>query len=141
MAKAADVADAVDERGWMPATREEAERALGGRVAMVEGLPVVSYRVRIGGGVQVRTVQSLGSGVELQLLQTTAALGRGAVAEAPTPTVVSGLAEMRTRIAPRRAADSLVPVTDTVVIGGFRIVGRAPVSLDSLRALLKKIKK
>jgi hypothetical protein len=141
MAKtAADVADAVDERGWMPTTREEAERVLGAPVATIEGLPVVSYQVRMAGGVQVRTIQSLGLGKELELRQSPVAPGRVAAAPVPAPTVVPGLAEMRARMAPKLAGDSVVPVTDTVVIGGSRIVGRAPVSLDSLRALLKKIK-
>jgi len=134
MAKAAaDVADAMDERGWMPTTREEAERVLGAPVVTVEGLPVVSYQVRMAGGVQVRTVQSLGSGTELELRQSAVTPGRAVAA----PTVVHGVTEMRISTP---AADSVVPAIDTVVVDGFRIVGRAPVSLDSLRALLKKIK-
>jgi hypothetical protein len=134
MAKmAADVADALDERGWIPATREAAEQALGGPVVTVEGLPVVSYRLRTIGGVEVRTVQSLGAGMELELRQSKLTLARGAVATAPAPEARARGAEL-----PSRAAAE--PATDTVEIDRFRIVGRAPISLDSLRALLRKIK-
>ncbi len=135
MAKsAADVADVLDERGWVPTTRETAERALGGPVATVEGLPVVSYRLRTVGGVQVLTVQSLGPGMELELHQSAVTLARGAVAPTPTAVGAAGVAEMHVRTA-------VGPATDTVEIGGFRVVGRAPISIDSLRALLKKIKR
>ena len=71
--------------------------------------------------------------MELELRQSAVTPGRAVAA----PTVVHGVTEMRISTP---AADSVVPAIDTVVVNGFRIVGRAPVSLDSLKALLKKIK-
>jgi hypothetical protein len=133
MAKtAANVADAIDAREWVPATRETAERALGGPIVTVEGLRVVSYALRLAGGVQVRTVQSLGAGIELELRQSAAPPARGAVTPAPGGAGAAGIAEMHVTAA--------APATDTIAINGFRIVGRAPISVDSLRALLKRIK-
>ena len=131
----ADRADReADETSWRLVDRREAERLLGGSVARVAGLVTLGHAVRLeAGGYVVRTRQRLGD-VELELIQRRAVAPKGA-------------AQARARIAVDAVAREIVDdertegkVNQTVRRLGFVITGRAPIPLDSLRALLARLR-
>ena len=131
----ADPADReADETSWRLVDRREAERLLGGSIARVEGLVTLGHAVRLeAGGYVVRTRQRLGD-VELELIQRRAVAPKGA-------------AQARARIAVDAVAREIVDdertegeVNQTVRRLGFVITGRAPIPLDSLRALLARLR-
>lgn len=131
----ADRADReADETSWRLVDRREAERLLGGSVARVAGLVTLGHAVRLeAGGYVVRTRQRLGD-VELELIQRRAVAPKGA-------------AQARARIAVDAVAREIVDdertegkVNRTVRRLGFVITGRAPIPLDSLRALLARLR-
>jgi hypothetical protein len=113
------------------ATREVAERALGGPAATVAGLRVRAYRVVDSLVPVVEVVQEIAPGVELVLRQTPA---RRAAAPPPSDRAAEPGA------ARRYAADAIGAV-DSVLVSGLRVEARAPVSPDSLRALLRRLRR
>jgi hypothetical protein len=121
----------ADAAAYRLATREVAEQALGGPAATVAGLPVRAYRVVDSLVPVVEVVQEIAPGVELVLRQTPA---RSAAAPPPSDRA----AEPGT--ARRYAADAIGAV-DSVLVSGLRVEARAPVSPDSLRALLRRLRR
>lgn len=110
--------------GWVPLEPADAEALLGHPPLSVPDLPVALI-ARSPSGDSVRVVQELGNGRLLMLVQTRAlpANARGAEGTA------SGAA----------ASDAALAVA-TVVTAGVRVTGSAPVSPDSLRGLLAKLR-
>ncbi len=132
---------------WTEVNEATAQAFLAGPVAVVEDFPVVTYATRVADGRRaVRVRQDLGSAGLLELVQET--LGGFALAEAqernreraaddPLPVAADRL----------RAADEIESVerkdsltTVSVRRGNYLITIRAPISMDSLRALLKRIR-
>jgi hypothetical protein len=112
---------------WIGTTRAAAERVLGHPLLVVDGLAIT--RVELAADSSVRVRQDLGDGTALDLVQSRAATRVAAEA------VADAAAEPRERLA--RAAP---PAVDTVV-DGVRVVLSAPVSADSLRVLLSKLRR
>jgi hypothetical protein len=115
---------------WIAATRTDAERVLGGTLLIVEGLPITGVDVAADSAA-VRVRQELADGVTLDLVQSRVAARDAAPAEA----VAGAALEIRARI-----AQVGPPVVDTV-LAGIRVSASAPVSPDSLRVLLSRIRR
>ena len=116
-AAAADLA----EQSWRTVTRAEAERRLGGPVAMIPGLPSLGTSVfGTGDAAVARTLQVLGAGLTIELLQQRAT--------APAAMPQAG-----------RAMGSEPGQSLTVQWEGFSVTGRALVPADSLRRLLSRL--
>ncbi|HEY8468024.1 MAG TPA: zf-HC2 domain-containing protein [Longimicrobiales bacterium] len=132
---AADVSVAGAD-AWTPVDRAEAERRLGGKLILVEGLDVASIEAADSAGApRVRVRQPLGAGVFLELVQqravaekTAAAAGRAAAPSAPRQDTLAGRP-------PEAVPESLVVERD-----GFTVTLRAIVSTDSLRALAGRLR-
>ena len=125
---------AIAPDAWRAVPRAEAERLLGGSIALIAGLPVESHRVSSDGGpVQVRTTQILPDGAEVELVQWR----RPPAVEAPAP--APSLAQR----AQRRdaAADTAGGASLVVEVDGFVVTGRARVPADSLRVLLGRLRR
>ncbi|HEV2131038.1 MAG TPA: zf-HC2 domain-containing protein [Longimicrobiaceae bacterium] len=140
-AEAAALRDAVDgEVRWEPVDRAEAERRLGGRLRLVPGLPTLGISARVEEGQPViRTVQRLEGGEWRELLQQRKT-------PATEPAVDARAAGARAEAAPaatappRPAVDAADGLASLVTHrDGFRITTRAPISADSLRALLSRV--
>ena len=102
---------------WSPRSPAEAGAAVGFAMASVPGLPVISVDVgRLDGVDALRVRQSLGRGATLTLLE----------ARAPIVLDASATPDGRALSAIRRS--------------GVSIVGAAPVPLDSLNALLERVR-
>jgi len=125
-AAAADLA----EQAWLTVTQAEAERRLGGPVAIIPGLPSLGTSIfGTGDGAVVRTLQVLGPGLTIELLQRRTAAPereRVAAAQAAMPQAARALQE--------EPGQSL-----TVQWEGFSVTGRALVPADSLRRLLQSL--
>ena len=121
---------------WRSVTLDEAQALLGGDLQRVEGLRTLGYAVRaVRGGVEVRTEQRLESGSVLELLQRRAD-------EPPVSVALPPPEAARQRVdpaAPSFAARQAATPAEAVRRGPFLITGRAPISLDSLRALLLRL--
>ncbi len=132
--------EALEAEGWTEVNEATAQAFLAGPVAVVEDFPVVTYATRVADGRRaVRVRQDLGSARLLELVQE--ALGGFALAEAQE--------RDRERAADDRlrAADEIDSVerkdsltTVSVRRGNYLITIRAPISMDSLKALLKRIR-
>lgn len=129
--------------GWETIGRERAEALLGGRLRTVEGLPVLSVRARgSGSDVEVWTAQQLPSGHTLNLWQVPVVAAASA-----EPEPGQGSAGVVPRSAGARAREADAPgqqvagyeAVERVRSGGFLIEARAPLSADSLRALLARL--
>lgn len=115
------------EQGWVTVSPAEAARRLGGPVAMIPGLPSLGTSVSgTGESVVARTIQVLGPGQTIELVQQrTVARERAA--------------------APAVAAQAGAPLRDTgagpvtVQWEGFSVRGSALVPQDSLRKLLQRL--
>jgi cytoskeletal protein RodZ len=114
---------------WIGTTRSEAERVLGHPLLLVEGLAVTGVQLAADSGA-VRVRQSLAGGGTLELVLSRAAPPEPVVADA----VAGAAAEPRERLA-RNA-----PPTVESVVDGVRVVLSGPVSPDSLRALLARLR-
>lgn len=127
---AAEEHDTVAAAPWYPVTPTEAGDALSGAVYTIPGLPVVAHESGVvDGAPAIRVIQSLPTGVEVALIQQAAdVLGRRealrARAAAPAPAAVG--------------TDSVLSVS--VLRDGVRVTLRAPLALDSLRALAERIR-
>jgi hypothetical protein len=113
---------------WTVTTRAAAEAVLGAPLALLAGVPVTAIEVSADSQA-VRVRQDLGPGVTLELVQSRAA-----------DAVASGLAagavtDAEDRLQRAQAA----PAVETRVINGIWIVARAPVTADSLRALVGRL--
>ncbi len=107
---------------WMSVDRGAAEQLLGGRLRVHEHLPVISVRVRSSeGSPEVWTSQQLASGHTLDLVQV----------PADTASVVPG---------GRYESTQELRWVEWIRVDGFLIEARAPVSPDSLRALVNSLK-
>ena len=129
-------ADAAVTGPWTPVDRAEAERRLGGRLILVEGLEVASIEAAdSAGGPRVRVRQPLAAGVFLELVQQRAAAAK--------PAEAGGRAGVSA--APRRDApvDRMTdPAAEVFAVerDGFTVTLRAVLSPDSLRALAGRLR-
>jgi hypothetical protein len=113
---------------WTAATRAAAEAVLRAPLVLLADLPVAGIEISADGGA-VRVRQDLGPGVTLELVQLRAA---DAVASSLAAGAVTD-AEARLQ----RAVTA--PAVETRVIDGVWIMARAPVTADSLRALVARL--
>jgi hypothetical protein len=120
--------------GRIVISRETAEHVLGGSLATIEGVPIEEYYMLVGEEV-VQTVQRLPRGEVLELEQWRANQPRTAEGLA-----AGAMAGRQRRQEPARA-DSAVIAAESLLVDGLRIVGRAPISADSLRVLLRKVRR
>lgn len=132
-ARAADVA----EEAWITVTPAEAERRLGGPLATIPGLPSLGTTVfGTGPSTETRTIQMLGPGLTIELVQQRAATAATEPAAreraVPAPAAVPQVA---------RAAGGEPGRSLTVEWEGFSVTGRALVSADSLRQLLSRLRR
>jgi len=125
---AAEMAEEV----WVTVTPAEAERRLGGPLATIPGLPSLRTTVfGTGPAVMTRTIQVLGPGLTIELVQergSPPAKERAAVPAAPPE-------------AAGRAAAAEPGPSITVQWEGFSVTGRALVPADSLRKLLSRLRR
>lgn len=127
---------------WIPVTRARAEALLGDSLLLVDGLPLIGIEAAPPTRA-VRIRQSLGPDRMLELVEEAGEKGEtgktGAMARraedraAAAPAVDSPIGRFYRLATPVEAAD-------TVLVNGIRVIGRAPVSPDSLRVLLRKLR-
>jgi hypothetical protein len=111
-------------------TGEEAARALGGSLAALDGLPIEAYyRLAAEPGV-IQTEQRLPGGGTLELEQWRAGTAR------PTTPEPASVARKASPL-----ADSPAVAAESLRVGDLRIVARAPIPADSLRALVRRIRR
>ncbi len=122
-------------QAWTTVTPAEAERRLGGPLATISGLPSLGTAVSGAGQATVaRTIQVLGPGQTIELVQQHAAApARERAAAPPAAPTAAPQAER----ALRRQDEAGVSVT--VQWEGFSVTGRALVPADSLRKLLQRL--
>lgn len=121
-------APALPGQAWVTVTAAEAERRLGGPLATIPGLPSLGTSVYgAGEAVVARTIQVLGPGQAIELVQQRAAAPDRERAAAP-----SAQAGRTLRDEPG--------VSVTVQWEGFSVTGRALVPADSLRKLLDRLR-
>jgi hypothetical protein len=130
---------------WQPVGREQAEQLLGGALKTVEGLPVLSVYARATGAApEVWTAQQLASGHQLNLRQTPVGgdrfgdLEEGVAANERNQPAADPVSEMEARPQPRQQA--YYETLESRRVDGFLIEARAPLSADSLRILLSRLK-
>ncbi len=130
---------------WQPVRREQAEALLGGALKTVEGLPVLSVYARAAGAVpEVWTAQQLASGHQLNLRQTPLGGDRfGDLEEGGTENErdepgADPVSEMEARPQPQQQA--YYETLQSLLVDGFLIEARAPLSPDSLRVLLSRLR-
>jgi hypothetical protein len=114
---------------WVTVPPSEAQRRLGGPLATVPGLPSLGTAV-FGAGTSTvaRTVQVLGPGLTIELVQRRTEPAERERAAAPAPAAQAG-----------RGPGEEPGQVLTVQWEGFAISGRALVPRDSLRKLLQKL--
>ncbi len=136
---------------WQPVHREQAEALLGGALKTVEGLPVLSVYARAAGATpEVWTAQQLDSGHQLNLRQTPIGDGRfgdleesGAENERaeqaaePADPAADAVSEMEARTPLQQA---YYETLESLLVDGFLIEATAPLSRDSLRSLLFRLR-
>lgn len=109
-------------------SRETAERVLGGRIALLEGLPVESYFMLAGETAVIQAVQRLPDGGRLELEQW-----RSEAVRTEADAAVRQAMESRARHQAAFAEESLE-------VNGLKVVARAAIPPDSLRALLHRLR-
>lgn len=134
---------------WIPAAAEDAARWIGGRLLVVDGLPVVDVAVSTADGARTaRARQRLPSGELVEVHQRPAAGPAAERDEAPSPaaarretaaeeTVAEETAVGKTtarRAAAREAGEA------SASVDGLVVLVRAPVAPDSLRVLLSRLR-
>ncbi len=136
---------------WQPVHREQAEALLGGALKTVEGLRVLSVYARAAGAApEVWTAQQLDSGHQLNLRQTPIGDGRfgdleesGAENERaeqaaePADPAAEPVSEMEARTPLQQA---YYETLESLLVDGFLIEATAPLSRDSLRSLLSRLR-
>lgn len=142
---AAESAAAAGEIRWQPVSRAEASRRLGGPLRLVPGLRVIGITAGMQEGEPViRTIQQLAEGGWLELLQRreTREMEAAYAGRAARPRARAEAAAAAPTPAARDLADDESEGIATVSIqrDGFRITARAPVSPDTLRALVAKLR-
>jgi len=130
---------------WQPVRRDQAEALLGGALKTVEGLPVLSVYARASGvAPEVWTAQQLVSGHQLNLRQTPLGgdrfgdLEEGVVANELDEPAADPVSEMEAR--PHPGQQAYYETLESLLVDGFLIEARAPLSPDSLRVLLSRLK-
>ena len=130
---------------WQPVRREQAEALLGGTLKTVEGLPVLSVYARAAGAPpEVWTAQQLASGHQLNLRQTPLGedrfgdLEEGKNANERDESAADPISEMEVR--PQQRQQAYYETLESLVLDGFLIEARAPLSPDSLRVLLSRLR-
>lgn len=130
---------------WQPVRRDQAEALLGGALKTVEGLPVLSMYARASGAApEVWTAQQLVSGHQLNLRQTPLGgdgfgdLEEGVVANELDEPAADPASEMEAR--PHPGQQAYYETLESLLVDGFLIEARAPLSPDSLRVLLSRLK-
>lgn len=130
---------------WQPVRREQAEALLGGALKTVEGLPVLSVYARAAGAApEVWTAQQLASGHQLNLRQTPLGedrfgdLEEGRNANERDEPAADPVSEMEAR--PQQEQQAYYETLESLLVDGFLIEARAPLSPDSLRALLSRLR-
>jgi hypothetical protein len=121
-------------------TGQAAERVLGGRVASVDGLPIETYYRLPTEPDVVYTEQRLPDGRVLRLQQQRLRLPRAAPPPAPMAMVQAEAARKAEPAAASRDSTTVVSV-DTVEVGGLRVIVRGAVPADSLRELVRRIRR
>jgi hypothetical protein len=131
---------------WQPVRREQAEALLGGALKTVEGLPVLSVYARATGAVtEVWTAQQLASGHQLNLRQTPldgdqfGDLEEGVAANERDERAADPVSEMEAR-PQQQQQQAYYETLQSLLVDGFMIEARAPLSPDSLRVLLSRLK-
>jgi hypothetical protein len=117
---------------WVRTSRGEAEAELGRGLVTVPGLPIVSIaRPGPGGRSGIRVVQTLDSGIPLELVITRPAfLNRAGGAAGPDRVTA-------VRVAAPPSPDA--PATGSARLGGYLITAKANVTADELKALLARV--
>ncbi len=130
---------------WQPVRRDQAEALLGGALKTVEGLRVLSVYARASGEApEVWTAQQLVSGHQLNLRQTPLGgdrfgdLEEGVVANELDEPAADPVSEMEAR--PHPGQQAYYETLESLLVDGFLIEARAPLSTDSLRVLLSRLK-
>jgi hypothetical protein len=130
---------------WQPVRRDQAEALLGGALKTVEGLPVLSVYARASGAApEVWTAQQLVSGHQLNLRQTPLGgdrfgdLEESVVANELDEPAADPVSEMEAR--PHPGQQAYYETLESLLVDGFLIEARAPLSPDSLRILLSRLK-
>jgi hypothetical protein len=131
--------DVLDRR-IVVTSKETAEQVVGGPVAVVEGVPIQEYYL-LAGREAIQTVQRLPDGALLELDQwranqpppSTAAIRQAGERRGHAAAAVD-------TVVPRQLLDARV-AAETVVVDGLRIVARAPIPADSLRVLLRRLRR
>jgi hypothetical protein len=130
---------------WQPVRRDQAEALLGGALKTVEGLPVLSVYARASGAAaEVWTAQQLVSGHQLNLRQTPLGgdrfgdLEESVVANELDEPAADPVSEMEAR--PHPGQQAYYETLESLLVDGFLIEARAPLSPDSLRVLLSRLK-
>jgi hypothetical protein len=123
--RARDSAVESDEAGWLAVGEDVAAAALGGKVARVEGLPVLAYGMRsVDGTTEVRVLQRAESGAVVELIQSRS--------DGSPPR--EEVAELE-----RKAQRSDSVATITVRRDAVIIRARANLPAEALRGLLRRI--
>lgn len=122
--------------GWVPVDRAEAERRLNDLLAALPGLETIAVTAREADVPQVRTVQRLPDGRTIELLQE-----RIVQAEAREGVMRRQRTDPGAQaVMPDRAAVP-VPATAAMEWSNSRVTARAPLPPDSLRALLRQLRR
>ena len=125
----------TDDLLWIAVSRDEAERSIGGKLLLVDGLDVVEISIAATEPrASVRVVQLLPSGDSLEIVQ-----------QPTTPEVdrVAGVLESRLQDArdEQEAAANEREISSVSVIRGDVVVEmRGRISIDSLRVLLSRLR-
>ena len=122
-----------DDEAWTDLTLQEAERRIGRRILIVEGLEILHVSIgSVAPNTSVRVVQRLPSGDSLEIIQ-------GPAAELE---VVAGAVQARAEAvqADEMAADARLVSTMFVTRGEVLLTLRAAVAHDSLQALSSRLR-
>ncbi len=122
-----------DDEAWTDLTLQEAERRIGRRILIVEGLEILRVSIEsVAANASVRVVQQLPSGDSLEIVQR------------PVAEVDRVAGALQARAEPvqteEMAADARTVSTMSVVRGGVLLILRAPVPHDSLQALTLRLR-
>ena len=122
-----------DDAAWTDLTLQEAERRIGRRILIVEGLEILRVSIAsVAANASVRVVQQLPSGDSLEIVQR------------PVAEVDRVAGALQARAEPvqteEMAADARTVSTMSVVRGGVLLILRAPVPHDSLQALSSRLR-
>ena len=142
---AASIGTVQGPENWQPVRREQAEQLLGGALKTVEGLRVLSMYARATGAApEVWTAQQLASGHQLNLRQMPVGgdrfgdLEEGVAANERNQPAADPVSEMEAR--PQPSQQAYYETLESLLVDGFLIEARAPLSADSLRVLLSRLK-